>query len=1424
MSTLKFWYPLLRLILGFGVKKMFSVSRLFSESGRVENVCRSVPHENVSGAEDPLWLNVDQKEAEEKKGEDCVCCQYDEEAKAPDEIHVCCPVCNIQAHGTCFNRWLVQPVEYDAGALLDPPVAIPVQMVPRRTCPGCRNRSDLVEVKPKPPATQRFFNGLRGGFTNDKDIKSIREYLLGRGEEFRFHPWILFRDKIPRQLEKNQQGRYFARVVFKQGGVDYPYYFPLLHRGDVVLLTFGPVVVVRPSANPEQWPLNWSSEQYVQYAGEAAVRFYHGATNFNAEHVKNKMMEIISRDMPLWECVEHDCLAWITSPMARDAENRMADYHINNKKHAERLLYAKKLMSSRFNKDEIGILLMYFDNHDTLTFVLQLGIIVLVQLAILNIHFYVQGNFPFGLFSVFSVLCLLVYRLNSLLCHFSFDDLPRVKMANVIRVMKSCSHGVKLPELHVDAKLRVPREYDIPCADTKTIEVYGTVIAGMPFVVPKCCVHDIVNGLRIRFLFDRPWYTGVLDKEFLRFAKKFLLEQRWATWVGYSHLDWWFHLAGGRRATMLREDDHNPFSNRNWIANIFVKCEAYVGKTWRSFKPRIIQCRASSLQIVIGSFFYSVYKFVARSFSSVSGKNVYATTCNALELGFIVSNMQGDKYEADASNWDGSVTKLFLEVEKFFIATILPYQPIWMGKLMESWLNTCGSSQGVKYSCEWGRRSGDMWTSTFNTLLNILVTNFVWGDDLIQAVFNGDDNFFCVKTGADSAAALVKYEALGLKMVLVRRQSWETLEFCSGMFYPTARGVKWGLKPFRQLAKFGVNFKRHSKKKFPGLLLGSCLSMLPIAGHVPIFGNVLRRIVLTSRAAPVSEGREEWQINDNVVDDIDPSAILLFKSRYGLSDLEYDKLERWSLSVKATDFPMVLEDELFTRCARVDMASELLDEEHPSLGKWYALESPKFSIEQASPFLEEIACWFCPWLWCVIGALETVLGSFWALPTHFFLSIVRASFGPFSGMIVHLVFNAFISRANLLSYLQFDRCVSRDPDWMKLLYSQLGTGAQRVPGFFNLMSDCVGTLKNRLTDCNETCKRHGVFLLHVLKTYTQKSSHKKQKPTAQRPRAPRMKGVTKGAKMGSEAVREYIAASVNPFQESARGAKFPDENVLPSVPLTAMDEYVLATDDNGRAALTVLPFIRNHYSTPKITGNSYDQPYSWNAGESTYYDSQSYTEFQQVFLDSRTVAAGVQLSVVSPPLTTQGRLFIGFTPLDFSGLVLGDQNRPTSISQMLYTYKFHEVSLPDLVNEAVIIPFPAIDIGCTRYRNTHFPTLQSTPSLNYNSIPDGSGYEEKQAVINNTAIETMCGWPSLCIMIEGGAEGTPTLLVEMVVHTENLVRTNGHIITSSPAATPNRRAMDWVAEYSAHADGWLRNNTGMGATGWIKKGIGAALR
>lgn len=1376
----------LRLLLGLGVKEGFKWLAGEKCDTRVVPVCRDVPYKQVDSTPSGDGWQRESKDEKDAKDDDCMFCRYEKEEDAKDEIISPCRHCNnVRAHGSCWNHLMTARRQVDVG--LPGEQEILDERPPDRRCPNCRVvQTGLTAIKLKVPKAQAIRGVFAGGFPSqgwDKDDVPLFRYDLKEGEEFRIHPWILFRDKIQRQIERDQDGRFFARVLFKERKQTYSVYYPILHKGDVVLKTYGPLVVVSPDSKSEQWPLNWNSERYLQYAGEAAIRFYHGAVNFNAEHVKNKMLEILSRDIPLWECAEHDCLAWINSPMARTVETRMSEYHLAQKKHAERLLYTKKLMSSQFGKEEIVVLLAFFNHYQSATAVLQFMLLVSFvswsRLLFCALHDGALQPVWWVWYGVVALFSLLTLRLNYLLQYYTKEDLPRVKMANMVRVFKTCSLGVALPALNQLAQLKIPRSYHTPCLKERTLEVYGTIIRGIPFVVPQACVHDIVSGLRIRFLFARDYYTGELDSEFFNFCKDFLSSTRWADWISYSSADWLHHMSGRRRNTLLQEDDNAPFEMRNWIANIFVKTEAYVGKTWSNFKPRIIQCRSSSLQLFIGPFFYSAYKFISRTFSSAGGKNIYAVSLNALELGQVASSMQGDLYEADASNWDGSVTNTFLKVEKWFIRFILPYRPHWIEQLLSKWEKTVGASQGVRYSCDWGRKSGDMWTSAFNTLLNILVTNFAWGTCLIQAVFNGDDNFFCVVPGSVADKALQAYEKLGLKMVLVKRQSWQTLEFCSGLFYQTERGVKWGLKPFRQLAKFGVNFNRHSKKKFPSLLLGSALSMMPIAGHVPIFGTVLRRIIETAgKVVPILDPRQEWQITDTISDEIHPAAIEAFKERYGLTDAEYLRLDLWASQVKLSDFPMILEDELFVRCARVDLGVSCLDETTRDGKLWYQEESGIAIDERVSPFLEELLCHYLPYFWFLIGSFETVLGSFYAIPTHFMLSKVRVYFGPVAGLVAHLLFNALVGKANLLWFSQNRGSKFRDPGLLKALREWPGTEMLRVPGVFTSILDRVGTINNRLTRYAELVRKFGEIFDQVVNKFT-KNRGRRGRAAPQRAVvvvAPKKRGKKRRAGRRAGAASKFALVAMNPFLTACDGVRIPDGFAYPSATVLLRGAFELGNNPvfTSGAVICFNPFIDGFALQPaSITAGG---TITWSA-PSVYNLPQS-AAMNSAFSSFRVVGGGVRITTEQSIATASGHIWVAHVPQDFDADQYGLSYFPTTEAGFAALPLSEKYPTVELATNPLIVPFRRVDGASYRYRDCQWPQ-------------NASPYAE-----------TNSGWTSIAIYASGQSGGglANILNIEFILHVEALHRgSSGTLIVPDMQVAPmNEMELQHVANLTAN--------------------------
>jgi len=143
------------------------------------------------------------------------------------------------------------------------------------------------------------------------------------------------------------------------------------------------------------------------------------------------------------------------------------------------------------------------------------------------------------------------------------------------------------------------------------------------------------------------------------------------------------------------------------------------------------------------------------------------------------------------------------------------------------------------------RRSGDLWTSAFNSLLNVLIVMYVfdytWDSDFKMLVL-GDDNVVASQIDLSDDVIVTKYKELGMDVKIIRHDSMETASFCSGRFWKVDGVYRWGVSPFRIMSKFGMNYNNHHKKFWQRLNYGRARGLLPVAGHIPILGSLLRAI------------------------------------------------------------------------------------------------------------------------------------------------------------------------------------------------------------------------------------------------------------------------------------------------------------------------------------------------------------------------------------------------------------------------------------------------------------------------------------------------------------------------------------------------------------------------------------------------------
>lgn len=664
-----------------------------------------------------------------------------------------------------------------------------------------------------------------------------------------------------------------------------------------------------------------------------------------------------------------------------------------------------------------------------------------------------------------------------------------VNYASVVHIMSTCSNGVVLPDMLTAWKFTLSGgKQELACKLKSAYDSFGTFIRGANMVIPNACHHDQYNGLRIRFFFDRS-----VDKkavaDVIDCAKRFCLERlNPGSWIMYGYDEWVRHLTG-KRASLLRQTSTLVEVANGVLVDIFVKLEAYLGKNPSAFKPRIIMGRQLGYQNIVGPFFYSVSKWLGKILSYPKSNFIYDSGLDARELGEIAVTMFSKfkyVYEIDVSNWDGSIDPAWLVFEIWLVEEVLPYLPHRWRELRRFWTQVKGvGKQGVRYSTTHGRRSGDMWTSCFNSLINLCILYWIFGSD-IMAVAKGDDNFFGTNSLLTVEEIVDKYASIGMKAKVKRIPHISKLGYCSGAFYPVEGGWKWGLKPFRILSKLGLNLNRHPPKVHNRLLYGTAVSMLPIGAHVPVLGDMLRSIVsagLKDDVAMLLPDHEPWKTTSTSIDPIHHTAYGYFSDNYNFSaeQLEmcrylctYNVSERRPLEMK--DFPIVFGEPEFLKGFQIDADVDVVpdctnvqieDKKHSPQPTTY--DSGFLLNVLVSPVLEELVRSQFPWFATMfMGLFETcATGNPLQLLLHaMFLGISQVG-GVLLAVFVHSLWNYTV-------WLSLDsKGGRRQAGYGSLIlhvWKNKETLCRRGAGIFIPILDRVALSNNRLTRDAQTVR------------------------------------------------------------------------------------------------------------------------------------------------------------------------------------------------------------------------------------------------------------------------------------------------------------------------------------------------------------------
>jgi hypothetical protein len=394
------------------------------------------------------------------------------------------------------------------------------------------------------------------------------------------------------------------------------------------------------------------------------------------------------------------------------------------------------------------------------------------------------------------------------------------------------------------------------------------------------------------------------------------------------------HTYGKAKAKKLIELSKKEFERKHaGHKQIFNKPEGYMKKLPTNTKCRVIVMSSEEMIAHFGSYFHQLGQIMKKTFSNKT--NFYYTSgASPKSLGEFADKMSHYPVilEMDVSNWDGAQHHEILErVEKRFMAEKVSGWPEGFRFVLEYWCNTVAATRDgkVTVSSPHGRRSGDLWTSLGNSLLNFLYVlacfDMDWDSD-IKIMVQGDDNVVALPFDIDVEYVEEFYAALGMSISVKKHYTMTDVEFCSGTFWPTAHGYVWQTLPFRMLCRLGWDNWGRGPKKAHNRLLGDFIGRYSQVSALPVFSTWFTHLRDDALSKGIKRWRDKtdnpWSVRGGRPVEMDDVSFSHFCDRYQVTPEEVRAITDRLCQYTIEDFPMKLEGWFIQQGLLVDMNVE----------------------------------------------------------------------------------------------------------------------------------------------------------------------------------------------------------------------------------------------------------------------------------------------------------------------------------------------------------------------------------------------------------------------------------------------------------------------------------------------------------------------
>lgn len=355
--------------------------------------------------------------------------------------------------------------------------------------------------------------------------------------------------------------------------------------------------------------------------------------------------------------------------------------------------------------------------------------------------------------------------------------------------------------------------------------------------------------------------------------------------VEQAHLD--LTIQGVTGDTSLSYDRLRKLTSRK----SFVKIENALYRSPLGFLekgPRLIQGAQPGFIAIVGPWFSSFQRHLKRSWNEHNFIH-FTSGSSSAKMGKHIDVENWNIFENDVSAYDASIS---LELGSLEVWVAEQFgAPRAVIDLMRANLMTHGmTSHGFSYSVPGTRKSGDPYTSCFNSMLNVFMHLFAFhvlsGREVrdmkhhIKFLVQGDD-ILCRHSGAQLSGWYDIFYQLGFKTESFYRQHLYDAEFCSSVCVPVEGGYSFVPKLGSVVTKLGY-FISPPNVPVKRLLKGVGLGF----GHLdnlPLFSGLVSGILKYSgHVAPIypKDFEHKYKFDRQVPNLRTTHAIY---SRYGLT-------------------------------------------------------------------------------------------------------------------------------------------------------------------------------------------------------------------------------------------------------------------------------------------------------------------------------------------------------------------------------------------------------------------------------------------------------------------------------------------------------------------------------------------------------------